>query len=114
MGCYGEIAILLSPEVNKQFIGFTSKHIDKEVQQLPTFNVLIRENKETGSKLYKWDFLSHYLIDDIINFLETLDYDLYKYIYIIDEYDEIKEDGSYFDDKLIMYPVTYIHIEDKE
>lgn len=114
MGYYGEIAILLSPKANKQFIEFTSKHIDKEVQQLPTFNVLIRENKETGSKLYKWSFLSHYLIDDITNFLKTLDNDLYQYIYIIDEYDEIKEKGSYSDDELIMYPVTYIHIENEE
>ena len=66
------------------------------------------------SKLYKWSFINHHIIDDITDFLETLDTDLYYYIYVIDEYNEVKENGSYSSDELIIYPVTYIHIEGEE
>lgn len=114
MSYYEEFAIVLSPEADKQFVEFIFKHTNKEVRHLLVHNTYICENKETGSKLYYWDFINNYLIDNIINFLETLDTDSYQYIYIIDEYNEIKEGGSYSDDKLVMYPVTYIYIEDKE
>ena len=114
MSYYEEFAIVLSPEADKQFVEFVSKHINKEIRHLLVHNTYICENKKTGSKLYYWDFINNYLIDNIINFLETLDTDLYQYIYVIDEYNEIKEGGSYSDDNFIMYPVTYIYIEDKE
>lgn len=114
MSCYGEIAVLLSPEANKQFIKFISTNTKEDIRQLLKYDVYTNENKETGSKLYKWSFISHHIIDDITNFLGTLDTDLYYYISIFDEYNEINEDGSYSDDELIIYPITYIHIEGEE
>lgn len=114
MDCYGEFAVLLSSEADKQFVKFISTNTKEGIRKLLKYDVYINENKETGSKLYKWSFINHYIIDDIIDFLETLDTDLYYYIYVIDEYNEVKEDGSYSNDVLVMYPVTYIHIEGEE
>ena len=114
MSYYGELAIVLSPEVNKQFNKFVSTNTKEDIRQLLKYNVYISENKETGSKLYKWSFINHHIINDITDFLETLNSDLYFYISVFNEYNEIKKDGSYSDDELIIYPVTYIHIEGEE
>lgn len=114
MSCYGEFAVLLSSESDKQFVKFISTNTQEDIRQLLEYDVYIGKNKETGSKLYKWSFISHYIIEDIINFLRTLDIDSYYYISVFDEYNEINKAGSYFDDELIMYPVTYIHIKDEE
>lgn len=114
MSCYGEIAVLLSSEADKQFNKFISTNTKEDIRQLLKYDVYINEDKETGSKLYKWSFINHHIIDDITNFLKTLDTDLYYYIYVIDEYNEVEENGSYSNDVLVVYPVTYIHIEGEE
>lgn len=110
----GEIAVLLSSEVDKQFKKFISTNTKEDIRQLLKYDVYISKNKETGGKLYKWNSVNHYIIDDITDFLETLDTDLYYYVYVIDEYNEIEEGGSYSSDVLVVYPVTYIHIEGEE